>query len=103
MEGAGGLLSVRTNTRKFKPTAPIPDVVEEASQQQVDQADQADAVDIEPAPAAEDGARCSPAKAAKEPDVEATPSPARGEKRRSRRQAWAGEGPGKPLNKNVCA
>ena len=102
MEGAGGLPSVRTNKRKFKPTAPIPDVVEEASQQ-VDQANQADAVDIEPAPAAEDGARSSPAKAAKEPNVEATPSPARGEKRRSRRQARAGEGPGKPLNKTVCA
>ena len=102
MESAGGLPSVRTNKRTFKPTAPIPDVVEEASQQ-VDQADQADAVDIEPAPAAEDGARGSPAKAAKEPDVEATPSPARGEKRRSRRQARAGEGPGKQLNKTVCA
>ena len=104
MEGAGGLPSVRTNKLNFKPTAPIPDVVEEASQQ-VDhwQADQADTVDIESAPAAEDGARGSPAKAAKEPDVEATPSPARGEKRRSRRQARAGEGPGKPLNKTVCA
>ncbi len=102
MEGAGGLPSVRTNKRKFKPTGSIPDVVEEALQQ-VDQADQADAVDIEPAPAAEDGARGSPAKAAKEPDVEATPSPARGEKRGSRRQARAGEGQGKPLNKTVCA
>ena len=70
------MLPGRTRRRKFKPTAPIPDVVEEASQQ-VDQADQADAVDIEPAPAAEDGACGSPAKAAKEPDVEATPSPAR--------------------------
>ncbi len=102
MEGAGGLPSVRTNKRNFKPTAPIPDVVQEASQQ-VDQANQADTVDIEPAPAAEDSARGLPAKAAKEPDVEATPSPARGEKRRSWRQARAGNGPGKQLNKTVCA
>ena len=102
MKGACSLPSVRTNKRKFKPTAPTPDVVEEASQQ-VDQADQADAVDIEPEAAAENGARGSPAKAAKEPDVEVTPSPARGEKRRSRRQARAGEGQGKPLNKTVCA
>ena len=79
MEGAGGLPSIRTNKCKFKPTARIPDVVEETSQQ-VDQADQADAVDIEPEAAAENGARGSPAKAAKEPDVEATPLPARGGK-----------------------
>ncbi len=97
MEGAGGLPSVRTRTnkRKFKPTAPIPDVVEEASQK-VDQANQADAVDIEPAPTAGDGASGSPAKAAKEPDVEATPSPARGGKEAAKPAAGAGKGrPGK--------
>ncbi len=64
------------NSSKFRTPRFTDDVVEEALQQ-VDQADQADAVDIKPAPVAEDGASGSPAKAAKEPDVEATPSPAR--------------------------
>jgi hypothetical protein len=39
LEGAGGISSVKTHTRKFKATVSIPDVVEpvELSAQQMDQ------------------------------------------------------------------
>ncbi len=96
MEGAGGLPSVRTNKRKFKPTAPIPDVVEEASQQ-VDKP-------------------TKPTRSTSSPHVRPRMVPAvrlqrqrrsltwrlclrlpGGERRRSLRQARSGEGPGRAV------
>ncbi len=53
LEGAGGISSVKTHTRKFKATVSIPDVVEpvELSSQQMDQDFEAEAANIEPVPA----------------------------------------------------
>jgi hypothetical protein len=52
LEGAGGISSVKTHTRKFKATVSIPDVVEpvELSSQQMDQDFEAEAANIEPVP-----------------------------------------------------